>query len=95
MRVPSVCKSLVVGPSWNALAMSLGGINILCAARPKQRRHVQTGGTMPGRIVIVHDDPAFVDQIATALKLDGHRVAHSLTRLLLWTSWKPHSPSSC
>ena len=30
---------------------------------------------MPGRIVIVHDDPAFVDQIATALKLGGHRVA--------------------
>ena len=39
---------------------------------------------MPARVVVVHDEPEFVDQLATALGLAGHQVATFPDPLTAW-----------
>jgi DNA-binding NtrC family response regulator len=39
---------------------------------------------MPARVVVVHDDPDFVDELATAVRSDGHDVATFADPLAAW-----------
>jgi len=39
---------------------------------------------MPARIVVVHDDPAYVDELARLLRRDGHDVATFPDPLAAW-----------
>jgi two-component system, OmpR family, response regulator len=39
---------------------------------------------MPARVVLVHDEPGFVDELATALRSAGHRVATFPDPLAAW-----------
>jgi DNA-binding NtrC family response regulator len=39
---------------------------------------------MPARVVVVHDEPGFVDELVTALTLAGHQVAAFTDPLAAW-----------
>jgi len=42
------------------------------------------GKTMPARVVVVHDEPGFVDGLVAALNLAGHQVAAFADPLAAW-----------
>ena len=41
-------------------------------------------GAVPARIVLVHDDPVFLNTLATALRADGHDTAAFSNSMLAW-----------